>query len=154
MSISLTTPITGAAQTGLTTPGYVLTVDQGPDGQKQWAVTSLTGTQTGVIAHSISSPFTVTYFRPKSFKLLGMPHPVTGRLKEVPVNRHQLMVRKGVIPLANQPAVPAYARCYIDVPAGSDTADTASLRAMLSCFIGALSQISAGIGDTVVTGVS
>jgi hypothetical protein len=41
----------------------------------------------------------------------------------------------------------------IDVPAGSDTADAANVRAALSAHIGALSQQSAGIGDTGVTGI-
>jgi hypothetical protein len=41
----------------------------------------------------------------------------------------------------------------IDVPAGADTADAPNIRAALSAAIGALSQQSAGLGDTVVGGV-
>jgi len=41
----------------------------------------------------------------------------------------------------------------LDIPAGSDLADTANVRAGLSLLIGALEQISASIGDTIVTGV-
>jgi hypothetical protein len=41
----------------------------------------------------------------------------------------------------------------IDVPAGSDVADAANIRAALSLHAGALSQQSAGAGDTVLTGV-
>jgi hypothetical protein len=41
----------------------------------------------------------------------------------------------------------------IEVVAGSDTADASNVRAALSLHIGALSQQSAGIGDTSVTGI-
>jgi hypothetical protein len=40
-----------------------------------------------------------------------------------------------------------------DVPAGADLADSANLRAGLSLFIGALSQQSAGWGDTLASAV-
>jgi hypothetical protein len=61
--------------------------------------------------------------------------------------------RKGVLPLAGQPYKDASISSNINVPAGSDTADNLSLRAMIAAHIGALSQISAGLGDTVVNGV-
>jgi hypothetical protein len=42
----------------------------------------------------------------------------------------------------------------LSIPAGADTADTANVRAALSAHIGMLQQISAGLGDTLVTGIS
>jgi hypothetical protein len=42
----------------------------------------------------------------------------------------------------------------MDIPAGSDTADAPNLRAMIALAIGALSQQSAGIGDSVVSGIA
>lgn len=154
MTIALTTPITGAAQTGLTTPTYTLISDTAPDiTGKQWAVSALGGTQTGVTTHSVASPFTITFFRPKVFRSLGKANPVTGLIRDVPRNTYKMVVRKGVTPLAGQPFTNAQCTCVIDVPAGSDTADSANLRAMLSAAIGALSQISAGLGDTTINGV-
>jgi hypothetical protein len=44
-------------------------------------------------------------------------------------------------------------RTVIECPAGADTYDAASVRAALSAHIGALSQQSAGIGDTTVNAV-
>jgi hypothetical protein len=41
----------------------------------------------------------------------------------------------------------------VDVPAGADTADAPNIRAAMSAAIGALNQISAGFGDTLVSGV-
>jgi hypothetical protein len=121
---------------------------------KQWAVTVAGGTQVGVRIHTASDPFTVTYVRPKAFKAIGKPHPVTGLLPSVPKYTHVFIVRKGAIPLSSQPASVLLIRCSIDVPAGSDTADPASLRAAISLLVGALSQLSAGLGDTVVSGLS
>lgn len=155
MAISLSTPVTGGAQTGFTSPTYTIAADNAPDASngKQWAVTALGGTQAGVRAHAATDPFTVTYVRPKVFKAIGKPHPVTGLLPSVPKNTHLLIVRKGALPMANQPASTLLIRCSIDVPAGSDTADPAQLRAAISLLVGALSQLSAGVGDTLVSGL-
>lgn len=154
MAISPTSPITGAAQTGLTTPTYTFVADANPAvNAKQWAVTALGGTQTGVLVHSVASPFTLSFFRPLNFKSLSPVNAVTGVLKDVPVNTYKAITRKGVVPLAGQSFRTAMISSNIDVPAGSDTADIANLRAMLSAHIGLLTQISAGLGDTVQNGV-
>jgi hypothetical protein len=156
MSVAISSPVTGAAQSGLTSPTYTLTADVAPDANgKQWAVTALGGTQTGVVTHSVSSPFTITFWRPKILRLIGIPNPTTGVLaaNQVPNNVYRLLTRKGVIPLAGQAARVATVDTVISVPAGSDTVDPEDLRAALSAHIGALNQVSSGIGDTVVSGV-
>jgi len=155
MSLTLTTPVTGAAQTGFTSPTYTLAVDTAPTSAgKQYAVTAIGGTQAGVDASSSPSrPFTVTNSRPASLRSLGVVDPVTGVLRSVPRNKYTILVRKGVTVLAGQAPVVLQARAEIDVPAGADTADPANVRAALSLFIGALTQMSASMGDTTVTGV-
>jgi len=154
MTISLSTPVTGAAETGLTLPTYTIVADTPPEiNAKQWAVTALGGTQTGVNPHSVASPFTTAFFRPRVLKALGVVDPVTGQLRAVPRNEYKVVTRKGVLPLAGQAAVPCVIRTTIEVPAGSDLADAASVRAALSMHTGSLSQISAGLGDTAVNGV-
>lgn len=154
MSFTLTSPITGAAQTGFTSPTYTHIGDNAPDNNgKQVAVTALGGTQTGVTAHSVASPFTLTFIRPKVFRFLGKPNPTTGLVRDVPRNTYKFITRKGVTPLAGQPYATMLITTVIDVPAGSDTADPANVRAALSAHIGSLSQQPAGAGDTCVTGV-
>lgn len=154
MTWNPTSPVTGADQTGLTTPTFELTADTAPDSNgKQVAITGLGGTQPGVTTHSVASPFTATFVRPKQFKMLGQPNPVTGRLPSVPMNSYGVIVRKGVTPLAGQPAKPMIVRISVDVPAGADTYDAANIRAALSLAFGLLNQQSAGVGDTVVQGV-
>lgn len=149
-----TSPVTGAAMTGFTTPTYTFVDDVAPtQNGKQKAVTALGGTQTNVTAHAVASPFTLTFVKPKTSKLLGQPNPVTGRIANVGRNSYSLITRKGVTPLAGQPVQPMVIRTIIDVPAGSDTADAANVKAALSAHIGTLYAASAGIGDTILTGV-
>lgn len=154
MAFSLTSPLTGGAQTGFTSPTYTHAGDIAPDvNGKQVAVTALGGTQTGVTVHSVASPFTVTIIRPKAFKTLAPVVPGTGLLPSVPKNSWKVIVRKGVTPLAGQPASVMLVKMEIDVPAGADTADAPNVRAAISAAVGALSQQSAGLGDTLVSGI-
>lgn len=155
MSINITSPITGTAQTGLTSPTYTVTPDVAPPGNpgEQVAVTALGGTQTGVTAHSVASPFTLNFTRPASPRVLGMPNAVTGVVSQVPMNTYKVITRKGVLPLAGQPFRVMNITTTIDVPAGSDTADVNNVRAALSAHAGAIVQQSPGLGDLLINGV-
>jgi hypothetical protein len=155
MSFSLTSPVTGGAQTGFTSPTYTIVADTAPSNTgKQYAVSALGGTQTGVDSSSSPSrPFTVTLSRPPVLRQLPSLNAVTGILGNVPRNTYKIIVRKGVTSLTNQVAQVLNATLTIDVPAGSDSADAANVRAALSLLIGSLNSISASIGDTLVTGV-
>lgn len=154
MTISIPGSITGAAQTGLTSPTYTTSADTPPDvNSKQSAITAIGGTQTGVDVHSVSRPFTCTATRPKSFGVLGKPNPVTGLIAQVPRNITKVLTRKGVTVLAGQPNQVMIIRTEIELPAGADTADANNVAAALSAHIGLLSGASAGIGDTVKNGV-
>lgn len=156
MSLTLTSPITGGAQTGFTTPAYVIVPDTAPttSAGKQYAVQSITGTQAGVDTSSTPSrPFTITGSRPLVLRQLPSLNAVTGILGNVPRNSYKIIVRKGVTCLTGQVAQVLNATLQIDVPAGADFADAANVRAALSLLIGSLNQISASLGDTLVTGV-
>lgn len=153
MGITLSSPVTGAAQTGFTSPTYTVEDMAAPTHfQTQYAVTALGGTQTGATAHSVSSPFTVTFERPRALKVLGLPNP-NGFYAQVPVNTYKVRTRKGVTPAADQPDRIAPIVTEIGVPAGADSYDAAELRAALSLHIGSLEQLSADIGDGLVTGL-
>lgn len=150
----LTSPITGGAQTGFTAPTYTHVTDIAPDvNGKQVAVTALGGTQAGVTVHSVASPFTATFIRPKVFKILGKTNPVTGLLPSVPKNQFRLILRKGVLPLAGQPYATMICDLTISIPAGADITDPANIRGCLSALVGAINQQSAGLGDTAVSGI-
>lgn len=149
-----TSPLAGGSQTGFTSPTYTLAPDVGPNASsEQWAVTATGGTQTGVTVHSVSSPFTLTVERPSQFKQLGKANPITGVVANVPRNVYTIRVRKGVDVLAGQPIVPALGEVKLHIPAGADTADANNVRALISCLVGALNDLSTEIGDMSITGV-
>jgi len=154
MTWSLSTPVTGGAQTGLSSPTYTLTTDTAVDvNGKQHAVTALGGTQTSVRTHAVSDPFTVSFYRPKVPRALPTANPVTGKYSTIPRNTYGVVIRKGVNYAVNQAPDIMVIRCEISVPAGADAYDSVNVRAALSLLVGALSQQSAGIGDTAATGI-
>lgn len=147
-------PVTGGAQTGFTSPTYTLTADTAPaPNAKQWAITALGGTQAGVDSHAVSKPFTLTAFKPASLKQLGVPNPVTGIISNIPRNTYSVVVRKGAAPVSGYASQVALFKAIFEVPAGTDFNEPEEIRAGLSCLIGALSAQSAGIGDTLVSGI-
>jgi hypothetical protein len=146
-------PVTGATVSGLTSPTYTLSSDIAPDvNGKQVAVSALGGTQTGVTTHSVSSPFTITYNRPKQLKQLPKIG-VNGQYGAIPKNTHKVIVRKGVVPAAGQPAEMLIITMTIDVPAGAETYDSANVRAAISAAVGTLSQQASGVADTLISGL-
>jgi len=153
MAFAPTSPITGGAQNGLTSPTYSLAADTPPAANaKQYYVSALGGTQTGVLAHSVAAPFTLSFWKPQNLRSLKPVNPVTGVLRDVPTNPYKAITRKGVLPLANQSYKTMVITTNFDVPAGADVADPLSVKAAISAHIGLLTQISAGIGDTALTG--
>lgn len=154
MTFLVTSPVTGGAQTGFTAPTYSMTLDKSPDvNGSQWVVSALGGTQAGVTTHTMSSPFFISFWKPKVYRSLGKTNPVTGTLPKVLRNVFKEVVVKAVTVLAGQPLERASITRIIDIPAGADIADAPNLRAMCSLQVGVSSQQSAGLGDTIVTGI-
>lgn len=151
MTISVTSPVTGSAQTGLTSPTYTVVSDTPPNAySKQWAVTALGGTQANVDVHGASKPFTLTFARPQQVRSAPVVNPVTGVMTNSPRNTYSVLVRKGVAPGTGQNPQVMVLRCDFGVVAGSDLVEPEDIRAALSLLIGALTQQSAGLGDTLV----
>ncbi len=144
---------TGGAQTGFTDPTYTLADDVPPVvNAKQKTVTALGGTQSGVTANSLSSPFTATFYKPAAPKQLPAPNPVSGLRGAIPNNQYKLIIRKGGYAAAGVP-VTAIVRITFDIPAGMDSYNPAEVRGLASFLVGLLSEESADLGDTLVTGV-
>lgn len=153
MALTVSSPVTGGPQTGFTSPTYTLVTDTAPDGiGKQYAVSALGGTQAGVTVHSVASPFTVMGTKPRNLAVLGKPN-LQGVITKVDRNTYKVVVRKGMLPLVGQPYQVGLVRVEMQIPAGCDAADPANVRAMLSLAFGTLWQISAGVGDTTVSGI-
>jgi hypothetical protein len=144
---------TGGDQTGFTTPTYTVVDDTPPVvNAKQKTVTALGGVQAGVTANSASSPFTATFYKPAVIRPLPAANAVTGLRGQVPNNQYKLIIRKGGLAALGVP-VTAIARLTIDIPAGMETYNPAEVRALASLLVGMLSEESADLGDTLVTGV-
>jgi hypothetical protein len=154
MTVNVSSPVTGGAQTGFTSPTYTLASMAAPDvNAKQFAVTALGGTQAGVTVHSSSSPFTQAFWYPKVLRALQFVLGSTS-MPAVPKNVYKLVTRKGVSVHASLPTQTAIITTTVEVPAGSDVLSAPELRAMTSLHCGTLTQLPAGLGDTVVTGVA
>lgn len=154
MSFAPASPIVGAAVAGLTSPTYTIVSDVAPNiNGKQYAVTALGGTQTGVDVNTVSKPFSVSFFRPATLRTLPQANPVTGIVKNVPMNTYKLITRKGASPALNQQPITARITTVIEVPAGTDTYEPEELRAMISSHFGVGWAQASGISDTIITGV-
>lgn len=151
--MQLTSPITGAAQTGLTSPTYTHVSDVAPDPLgRQVAVSALGGTQTGATINAPNSPFTLAWWKPKFFKN-PVFNPSTGVYTAVGKNVWKFITRKGVTPVAGQVPQTMVITTTVEIPPGAETNDAVNIRAGLSAHFGAIAQQSASFGDAVVTGV-
>lgn len=155
MTVALSTPVTGGAQTGFTSPTYTVALDtSAPSARtKQYAVTAVGGTQTGVRTSTVGDPFTIGYTPPAVLRGPPSANPITGKYGQIPFNVHKLNSRKGVNFAANQVPVTNFINTDIGIGAGGESYDAANIRAMIALHIGALNQFSAGLGDSVVTGI-
>lgn len=152
MAFVPTSPVTGAAVTGLTSPTYTLVADVAPSPNgKQYVVSALGGTQTDVVVHSASSPFTVSFFKPQIVKAFDF---LRGA-KASQTNNYKVLVRKGVRTAVQDSTYrDSVARVEINIiaPVGSDALSQSDLKAMLSCAAGVLHDQAGEIYDSVVAG--
>lgn len=151
MPFAPSSPVTGGPQTGLTSPTYTLVADVAPAAHgKQYYVSALGGTQTGVEVNSLSNPFTTTFFKvaaPKSLPAVN----ASGGLSSVPKNVYKWNVRKGLEVVSGQPRSVGLFELSMTLPAGADIQDPESIRAALSLLFGISWAESANIGTTLIT---
>lgn len=152
MTISLSSPVTGSAQAGFSSPSFTVAEDRAPEQNgKQWVVTAQSGAGAAE-RNLVSNPFSFTAVRPKQFKQLGQVNPVTGALANVPKNQWFFMTRKGMVPLVGQPPSLGMIRSIMDIPAGVETVSTDDIRAMISFHVGCLTQLSNALGGSAIDG--
>lgn len=145
--------VTGAAQTGFTSPTYTLANDLPPDNtSRQYVVTAVGGTQTGARASTAGDPFTLT-IRKAPYKALPAKNPVNGSYGNVPLNRIEILGRKGVFIDSAQSIRPMNLRLIAEIPAGAELNDAVNIRALVSCFLGQMAEEAADYGDTLITGI-
>lgn len=151
---SPSSPVSGGPQTGFVTPTYTFVSEAAPDvNGKQYVVTAVGGTQAGVTTSTVSAPNRFTWWRPRSFKAASGYNPTTQRYDKVPMNVHKLVTAKAASVSAAQ-TVTNLATTTFEVGAVSETYDAANVRALVAEHIGVLYANSAGIGDTLTSGIS
>lgn len=154
MAFSPTSPVTGSTVTAFTSPTYTLVQDTAPNANsKQYAVSALGGTQTGVDINAVSKPFTIAMFRPVVLRPLPQANVSTGVVPNIPVNTYSILTRKGSVPAANQVPQVIKIKTVFEVPAGCDAYEPEELKAAFSCHVGILWGNSAAIQDVLLTGV-
>lgn len=145
---------TGAAQTNLTGPTYTVASDLSPDANsRQYVVTAIGGTQTGVRASTAGDPFTATIRKDRNYKVLPARNPTNGAYGNVPMNKTEILFRKGVHIDSDDTIRVANLRVIAELPAGSESQDPENIRALCSFAIGLLSEESADYGDSLITGI-
>lgn len=156
MALTVTSPLVGATTSYLTNPTYTLVEDRAPDPQnsKQFAVSALGGTQTGVSISTLNDPFTVTIVRPKSFKTLVVPSN-GAPYQNVPKNTWKVITRKGLVFYGSSVTLksPITLTTEIPIPAGAETNDKVEIAAALSAHIGVLQQQLDNIVAAAASGV-
>lgn len=146
MPMSLGSSVSGASMPSLTTPGFTISgMPTLVDGASAYAVTALTGTQTGVSSHSLAKPFTITFYQNLNVRVAGNG--------DVPLNTTRIVGRKGVVVDAAGTIRQASIEVKIKVPAGSEAFDGNSNESLLSMVIGSLAQASASIGNNIIKGL-
>lgn len=153
MTWSPDSSITGQAQSNLTSPTYTIAADLAPDANsRQYVVTALGGTQTGVRASTAGDPFTAT-IRRFPYRAIPAKNPVNGSYGNIPNNRTEIIVRKGLHVDADSVIRTGLFRFSAELPAGSEVNDPENIRAAVSFLLGLLVEESQDLGDSLVTGV-
>jgi hypothetical protein len=78
---------------------------------------------------------------------------VTGAYGNVPNNKTEILVRKGVQIDSDDTVRTALARVSFELPAGSETNDAVNIQALVSFLIGLLTEESNDLAESLVTGV-
>lgn len=146
-----TSPSTGqTGVTGLTNPTYTLTEGTpSVPNARQFVVTALGGTQTGVETHTASNPFEITAYRPLVYKALGDLS--NGSPSAFPKNTYSIVARKGLEVYSGIRRI-GMIKIVIDIPAGSEVTDPESVSAMFVAIASVLHVNAAAIRDSLVTG--
>jgi hypothetical protein len=152
----LSTTVTGAPSSDLTSPTYTLARTTAPDTNGVAAnVTALGGTQTDVAANSVDRPFSMLLTWPKAFKsALTSMATVAGLYPSIPTNKVTLTTRKSIGINGGGGFGIMFIQTSISVPAGAAETDPVTMAAALSCHIGELSADVTGITNILHYGTT
>lgn len=156
MSLQLTSPLSGVAQTGQTSPTFTLTADTAPDTNgKQWVVSALGGTQGNASANTVGFPFVITLWRPKVWKAFtGAIASLVGFNRSVPRNEWTYKTIKGVAVNSVGGISIAEIETRVRIPVGAFTSSNGpdDLKSLHACHLGMLTQTGSQFYDNEAAG--
>lgn len=132
-------PVTGAANADyLTSPTYTLIAGSAPDVNVAARIVSVAGgTQTGVITHTVDTPFSIWFTWPKAIKsVTAAVLALTGRVANAPTNKWTLTTKKAASINSGGAFADILIRTEISVPVGCSYYSPAQLAAALSLHFG------------------
>jgi hypothetical protein len=153
MSTTIPATVTGVNIAALASMVLTVVASTPPEtNAKRSIVTALTsGTAVGVRFHTVSDPFDVTVWAPKSPKSLPSPNQ-NGVYPPIPMNKYSIVVRKGLRSASGLASITSQLTIGFEVPAGAESYDSANVAAMLSAAAGWLNVLADDCYDNALTG--
>jgi hypothetical protein len=153
MSTTIPSTVTGVNIASLSSMVLTVAASTAPETHaKRSIVTGLTsGTAANVRFHTVSDPFDITVWGPKSPKALPSPNQ-NGVYPSIPMNKHAMVIRKGLRPASGVASITSVLNISFEVPAGAESYDSANLAAQLSAAAGWLSALADDLYDNALTG--
>jgi len=152
----MSSTVTGAASSDLTSPTYTLVRTTAPDTNGVAVnITALGGTQTGVAVNTVDRPFSMLLTWPKAFKTALTSYlALAGLFTSLPTNKVTLTTRKAIGINASAGYGIAFVQTSISIPVGAAEMDPVGMAAALSCHIGELSANVDGITNILHYGTT
>lgn len=153
MTITVSTPITGVPQTGMTAPSFAVVQDSAVNvNSRRWVVAGVTDAG-NTSPHTIGQPFYVEFTRPAVFKTPPAQDTFSGRVLSTPArDEYHVKAVKGVLCGSAGQYYPLLIDATIKVPSGATVTDQAGIRAVFSLFGGFINEDGDGIGDVLING--
>lgn len=147
-----TSPVTGqTGVTGLTNPTFTLVEGTAPvSNAREFIVTALGGTQTGVETHTQANPFVITAYKPSLYKTLGDLN-AAGNPSSYPKNTYSFVTKKGVEVYSGIRRVMTI-KTVIEIPAGAEVTDPESISAAYVEHAAVQHVNAAALRDSLITG--
>lgn len=147
-----TSPVVGqTGVTGLTNPTWTLVEGTPPvSNAREFIVTALGGTQTGVETHTQANPFVITAYRPTVYRPLGDLNG-NGVPSSFPKNVYSVVTKKGVEVYTGLRRI-ATIKTVVEIPAGAEVQDAESISAALVAHAAVLHVNAAAVRDSLITG--
>lgn len=154
MSLNLQGATLALPATGINSGGNVVFEDYTYpfNGGSQYAVSSVTGFSSTIAGHTVSQPFSVTFFPPKQLKALSFSSVNQGLTTRVPRNKWTALTRCGVEVLQGTAPQILQIRSEFEIPANAETNNLERFAAAVAVHCTALQNRATALVNTMRRG--